>query len=194
MDETREALQHATGKYIQAFRYDAPNIEELSSSIIYLNIPEDEYEKLSVSEKNNYTINSSTEFADSANFYTNHTYFNADGTVGYVEKKTQEEYDNFDKETQDVYYKIQKMYTHKPVSIEQMISAYREYTAYEGPLEEIRRERNNLLNDTDKYAIPDWPHKTNEIRQAWLDYRQALREFPSNVEDVLNPVWPTPPS
>lgn len=194
MDEIRKVLQHATGKYIQYFNYNASNTEELISSLIYLNIPEDEYEKLSVSEKNNYSLNSSTEFADSANFYTNREYFNADGTVAYVEKKTQEEYDNFDNETQDVYYKIQKMYTHKPVSLEQMISEYKEYTAYEEPLKEIRRKRDDLLKDTDKYAIPDWPHKTNEVRQAWLDYRQALRELPSNIEDVLNPVWPTPPS
>ena len=57
---------------------------------------------------------------------------------------------------------------------------------------DLRQTRNKLLKETDKYALPDWPHKTPEIRQAWLDYRQALRDFPE-VSDVKNPIWPTSP-
>ena len=53
----------------------------------------------------------------------------------------------------------------------------------------IRQARRDKISETDKYALPDWPHKTPEIRQAWLDYRQALRDLPSK-EDLT---WPTPP-
>lgn len=66
----------------------------------------------------------------------------------------------------------------------------------------IRIERDILLLDSDKYtSIPDWPHKTEEIRQAWFDYRQALRDLPQTVNlqidengNFTNIEWPTPPS
>ena len=48
-------------------------------------------------------------------------------------------------------------------------------------LENMRSQRNTLLSTTDKYARPDWPHATPEIRQGWLDQRQALRDLPSLV-------------
>lgn len=57
----------------------------------------------------------------------------------------------------------------------------------------LRQQRNIILEQTDKYAIPDYPHPTPEARQAWLDYRQALRDLPANTEDPVNPVWPTRP-
>ena len=52
----------------------------------------------------------------------------------------------------------------------------------------IRYERNTLLKDSDIYVIPDWPHTTPEARQAWLDYRQTLRDLPANTTDPENPV------
>ena len=60
--------------------------------------------------------------------------------------------------------------------------------------EKLRKERNLLLNNTDKYTINDWPHSAEEVKQAWLDYRQALRDLPSNTTDPENPIWPTPPA
>ena len=48
-------------------------------------------------------------------------------------------------------------------------------------LENMRSQRNTLLSATDNYALPDWPHATPEIRQGWLDQRQALRDLPSLV-------------
>jgi hypothetical protein len=59
--------------------------------------------------------------------------------------------------------------------------------------EKIRNERDKLLKSTDRYTIPDWPHSTDEAKQAWLDYRQALRDLPANTTDPENPAWPTPP-
>jgi hypothetical protein len=40
--------------------------------------------------------------------------------------------------------------------------------------EEMREERNQLLKESDYTALPDYPN-----REAWLDYRQQLRDFPS---------------
>jgi hypothetical protein len=70
-----------------------------------------------------------------------------------------------------------------------------EYTIQEEivAMEEFRLERNILLDQSDKYSSNDYPHKTDEIKQAWLDYRQALRDLPSITEDPENPNWPTPP-
>ena len=60
-------------------------------------------------------------------------------------------------------------------------------------LESLRRKRNFLIKDSDVYSLPDYPHPTPEVRQAWLDYRQALRDLPSTTEDAANPVWPVRP-
>jgi hypothetical protein len=62
------------------------------------------------------------------------------------------------------------------------------------PLKELRTKRNTLLDQTDKYIVADYPHPSPEARQAWLDYRQALRDLPSTTEDPANPVWPPVPS
>ena len=60
-------------------------------------------------------------------------------------------------------------------------------------MDDIRKTRNELLDKTDRYTTIDYPHPTEEAKQAWLDYRQALRDLPSNTTDPSNPVWPTPP-
>tara|TARA_Y100000817_G_scaffold266087_1_gene222134 strand:+ start:151 stop:555 length:405 start_codon:yes stop_codon:yes gene_type:complete len=72
-------------------------------------------------------------------------------------------------------------------------------------LELLRKERNKLLVDCDYLAMPDYPHSTDTIKQAWLTYRQALRDLPENSSPQLgnvfeseftitNVTWPTPPS
>jgi hypothetical protein len=60
--------------------------------------------------------------------------------------------------------------------------------------ETLRIERNKLLKSSDQYTIPDWPHPTPEAKQAWLDYRQTLRDLPANTADPENPVWPQAPN
>ena len=62
------------------------------------------------------------------------------------------------------------------------------------PVQKLRETRNGLLDQSDKYSSNDYPHKTDQIKQAWLDYRQALRDLPSVTEDPENPNWPTPPN
>lgn len=64
---------------------------------------------------------------------------------------------------------------------------------YERILKNMRSSRNTLLDQTDKYIVTDYPHPTPEARQAWLDYRQALRDLPANTEDPANPIWPVRP-
>jgi len=61
------------------------------------------------------------------------------------------------------------------------------------PMDVLRKARNELLDKTDRYATIDYPHPTEEAKQAWLDYRQALRDLPANTTDPSNPVWPTAP-
>ena len=73
----------------------------------------------------------------------------------------------------------------------------------EVPMKQLREERNIKLLETDKYtSIPDWPHASEEVKQAWVTYRQALRDLPATVveqnvvldPDLTNVTWPTPPS
>jgi len=60
-------------------------------------------------------------------------------------------------------------------------------------LQSLRSKRNTLLAASDwRVSVPDY--HTTEEQQAWIAYRQALREFPTNITDPLNPEWPTPPS
>jgi hypothetical protein len=48
------------------------------------------------------------------------------------------------------------------------------------PLKELRTKRNQVLSTTDIYAITDYPHSNLAMQQEWLDYRQVLRDLPSN--------------
>ena len=67
-------------------------------------------------------------------------------------------------------------------------------TANELLTEEIRIERNNLLQASDKYILDDWPHASPDIKTAWVEYRRALRDMATIAADPENPKWPTQPS
>ena len=70
------------------------------------------------------------------------------------------------------------------------------------PMKKLREERDKKLLETDKYtSIPDWPHSSEEVKQAWITYRQELRDLPATATPQLdengnltNVTWPTPPS
>jgi hypothetical protein len=72
----------------------------------------------------------------------------------------------------------------------------------EAPMKQLREERDKKLLETDKYtSILDWPHASEEVKQAWITYRQALRDLPATATPQLddngnltNVTWPTPPS
>ena len=55
-------------------------------------------------------------------------------------------------------------------------------------MKELRRQRNQLLTETDYLALAD-STLTDEVRS----YRQELRDLPANTVDPANPVWPTKP-
>jgi len=57
------------------------------------------------------------------------------------------------------------------------------------PLKQLREERNELLMETDYIMVSDYPHTD---KQAWLDYRQALRDLPQTA-DLTNVEYPTKP-
>ncbi len=59
-------------------------------------------------------------------------------------------------------------------------------------LSQIREQRNKLLTVCDWTQLPDSP-LTDEQRELWRVYRQALRDLPETV-DLNNPVFPTPPT
>ena len=77
-------------------------------------------------------------------------------------------------------------------TLEELTTKYEELVTAQ-PLKELRKERDTLLTQTDKYVIPDWPHTSVESANAWVTYRQALRDLPSVTEDPANPVWPVRP-
>jgi hypothetical protein len=55
-------------------------------------------------------------------------------------------------------------------------------------MDRVRNERNNLLAETDWWAVQDRTMTAGEI-----DYRQALRDVPAQDGFPLNVVWPTKP-
>jgi hypothetical protein len=68
-------------------------------------------------------------------------------------------------------------------------------------IKQFREERNALLDKSDKYVTPDYPHRLELDIQNWKDYRLALRHLPGTVKPTLDKdgnlkdvVWPTPPT
>lgn len=56
----------------------------------------------------------------------------------------------------------------------------------------IRNQRFHKLKMTDFLVMPDYPH-TDESRQAWLTYRQQLRDMPLQDGWPWNYTWPVAP-
>ena len=53
-------------------------------------------------------------------------------------------------------------------------------------IKKMREERNALLDQSDKYVTRDYPHRFELDIQNWLDYRQALRNFPIAARPTLD--------
>ena len=69
------------------------------------------------------------------------------------------------------------------------------------PLILLREERDNKLKESDIYGLSDFPFANDTIKQAWITYRQELRNLPSTTTpqldengELTNVTWPTPPS
>ena len=54
--------------------------------------------------------------------------------------------------------------------------------------ENMRHERNQLLKESDFRALPDYLHTNKE---AWIEYRQQLRDFPATWVEGMD--FPIPP-
>ena len=83
------------------------------------------------------------------------------------------------------------------------VEASVEHVKFLEAIKRLREERNHLLDKSDRYVLPDYPHDSDEIRQAWLNYRQQLRDLPANspeakidleTGELIGVTWPTPPS
>lgn len=65
----------------------------------------------------------------------------------------------------------------------------------------LRTERDILLKASDIYALSDFPHSSDIVKQSWIDYRQALRDitntYPAPATDdddlLIGIVWPVKP-
>ena len=62
----------------------------------------------------------------------------------------------------------------------------------ERKIEIIRQKRNFKLQQSDWTQMPDSP-LSEEDKQIWADYRQELRDLPSNIIDIDNFEWPSIP-
>ena len=49
----------------------------------------------------------------------------------------------------------------------------------------MRRHRNKLLDESDKYVTPDYHHSSDEEKQKWIKYRNALRDITSSISNKL---------
>lgn len=56
----------------------------------------------------------------------------------------------------------------------------------------IREKRNAELKASDWSVYPDSPLSESK-KQQWLEYRQALRDVPQNIQNEENVVWPVSP-
>lgn len=79
-----------------------------------------------------------------------------------------------------------------PLSTEDLILQKKELKEREdskipNAMEEIRRNRDRLLSETDHYALQDV-----DLSDEMATYRQALRDLPETV-DIDNPVYPETP-
>lgn len=60
---------------------------------------------------------------------------------------------------------------------------------------DVRRQRNELLSESDRYALIDvWNSLSEEKQQEWSTYRQQLRDLPQNYNDPDAVVFPTVPN
>lgn len=59
--------------------------------------------------------------------------------------------------------------------------------------QKVRNMRNFRLKQSDKYAYPDYP-LTPEKRIEWTEYRQQLRDIPTQAGFPDTVVWPIKPT
>lgn len=63
-------------------------------------------------------------------------------------------------------------------------------TEYNELASAIRKQRNNILNETDKYLIDDYPI-SEEQKEKYKNYRKALRDITEQLGFPYEVSWPT---
>jgi len=62
---------------------------------------------------------------------------------------------------------------------------------------EVRAKRDKLLLSSDEESriiySDFWESQTDQYKNAWLAYRQTLRDLPASAEDPFDIVWPSKP-
>lgn len=95
---------------------------------------------------------------------------------------------------------VQVTSSQRKIFIEEMNNKNKRLVVVEGKLrledrpvvvtwQSIRDKRNSLLNDSDFTQIADY----NGNKEAWAEYRQALRDIPQTFSDPYDVVWPIRP-
>jgi hypothetical protein len=65
---------------------------------------------------------------------------------------------------------------------------------YQPSEEEIKHRRDVYLQASDIYVLPDrWDTYTQEQKTDWANYRQALRDLPTQPEFPATLTWPASP-
>ena len=69
---------------------------------------------------------------------------------------------------------------------------------HERVMVEVRDQCRMILQDSDKWMLPDAPNYITEKLDAWKSYRQSIRDLPSTINkdivDISKVTFPTPPS
>lgn len=69
-----------------------------------------------------------------------------------------------------------------------------ELLRFEEAVVAVRLQRNYLLRESDIFVLPDrWDSYTEEQKNAWKDYRQALRDLPTTITNPFEINWPIKP-
>lgn len=75
----------------------------------------------------------------------------------------------------------------KQIKTAEQLQAEKEEAAWAA----MRIERDRRLSACDWAVLPDVNPPGG--REAWVNYRAALRDLPKTTRDPNSPVWPTPP-
>ena len=59
-------------------------------------------------------------------------------------------------------------------------------------MKNIRQQRDQLLKESDFSQLSDAPLSIQQ-KADYVTYRQALRDLPENIIDVMNPIFPSKP-
>jgi len=109
---------------------------------------------------------------------------------------TPTQYENLEDTSNLIYNEEANLYTVAPFTIptEKECQEYWDETLERAiTMTNLRRKRDRHLAESDKFATVDYPYATEEVKQAYVEYRQALRDLPANTEDPESPTWPEAP-